>query len=331
MENYNKPQPRLWTGRDDSFEGEGGKRWHQTINMLDLSQPVKLNGGQLHLVFLGFACDEGVKCNQGRTGAKEGPLSARKALANLPWHFDDDLQLWDAGDIVEMNGELEKAQEALSHAVQQLIKAGAIPLLIGGGHEIAFAHYRGIHRAMPHQKIGIVNIDAHFDLRKPDQGLSSGTPFYQIAEMLEADDHPFQYYCLGIQETGNTKILFDRARKLDTKWMKASEIKNGFKENLEEQLNRFVAACDGIYLTTCLDVFDASVAPGVSAPATDGLLPAQVKWIYGQLISSGRVLASDLAELNPSLDIDQRTTRLAAQLIFEQVKLYFYSFKSVNS
>ena len=80
---------------------------------------------------------------------------------------------------------------------------------MGGGHEIAYASFAGLarhlsrHERLP--RIGILNFDAHFDLRHAERA-SSGTPFRQIAELCQACDWPFAYCCLGISRLGNSPI-----------------------------------------------------------------------------------------------------------------------------
>ena len=70
------PDMSLWTGRIDAAEGQGALRWHQWIKPLLPNVPA---GAAL----IGLASDEGVKRNQGRTGARLGPPALRSALANL--------------------------------------------------------------------------------------------------------------------------------------------------------------------------------------------------------------------------------------------------------
>ncbi len=78
-------------------------------------------------------------------------------------------------------------------------------IVLGGGHEVTFAHYSGIKKAFPNQKIGIINLDAHFDNREPENGVgaSSGTGFWQIAQ--EGEIHSLH---IGIQKNSEyTQIV----------------------------------------------------------------------------------------------------------------------------
>jgi formiminoglutamase len=69
-----------------------------------------------------------------------------------------------------------------------------------------------------------------------------------------------------------------------------------------------------VYLTVCLDVLPGAQAPGVSAPAPLGVPLAQVERLIDQVLASGRLVAADIAELNPALDRDGLTARVAARL-----------------
>src|SRR5690606_33597274 len=139
-------------------------RWHQIIKNIDLRNKADFSNA---VVLLGFCCDEGVRRNMGRVGAIEGPAYLRKTLANLPVHFSsEDLQLIDVGDIVCERGDLEGAQEALSQAVSTIIDNGGFPVVIGGGHELTYGHFYGIKKSTT-KTVGIINIDAHLDIRQP--------------------------------------------------------------------------------------------------------------------------------------------------------------------
>lgn len=327
-----------WQGRTDGTSPDV-LRWHQVVKIAGDTLPV-LETGQKGIAFLGFACDEGVRRNQGRTGAAKGPEALRKMCANFPVHFDHHI-LVDAGDVVCTGHDLEAAQEALSRRVQQLIKAGYLPVLFGGGHEIAYGHERGIRRAMrdsgqetarEHERdtppamqspgqLGIINFDAHFDLRQPEaQGPTSGTGFWQMAEDRKAAGLPFHYLALGIQQNSNTRRLFDTADALGAEYLPASLFQPKYHDRLIGAIEAFIRRNDKIYLTTCLDVFAAPYAPGVSATAYNGLVPdALFLDCFRTVLRSGKLAGVDIAELNPSLDTDNRTAKLAASLVFEIV------------
>lgn len=293
-------------------------RWHQVIQPLDLNalQEDSLWPGERAVALIGFCSEEGIKRNLGRPGAAEGPGAIRKALASLPVHHP--LQLLDAGDLHCLPAELEQAQQELSLAIRKLVSRNIFPIVLGGGHEVSFGHFAGLHAQFPDQKIGIINLDAHFDNRIPPGGsVNSGTGFWQIEQLL-AGKHPMQYLALGIQQMSNTKELFLRADKSGIQYVSARDFRPDRWPQISQTITDFCARADRIYLTIDLDVFAQGFAPGVSAPNPRGIYPDSFFEDCLQLIfGSGKVISMDIAELSPPFDRQEQTARLAAWLIFE--------------
>ena len=316
---YRATESLIWTGRIDRDEGDLGHRWHQRIKIIDLSRetlPIKEQNKRA-FALIGFECDEGVRRNKGRTGAKDGPNAIRRACSNLADHFNEEDEIVDLGNISCEGQDLEDAQQKLSQCIFETRKAGYFPVVLGGGHEVAYPHFLGLKKAIaPESKLGIINIDAHFDLRQPKDGPSSGTPFFQINQLCISQGQEFPYFCVGIQSASNTKALFERASELQVEYISAQQCHQvqTFSHNLE-RISSFITSVEKIYLTICLDAFDVSVAPGVSAPSAFGLFPAEVLPFLEKIIESGKMISFDVAELNPSLDEDRRTAMLAAKLI----------------
>lgn len=317
---YNPSATNTWQGRIDQNEGELGHRWHQKIKLIDLSKEIlpDLKENEKGIAIIGFKCDEGVRRNKGRTGAKDGPESLRLACCNHADHFHHDTTIFDGGDITCEDGDLENAQKELQNLISAIRLKGYLTFVFGGGHEVAFPHYMGSFDAIPNSKtIGIINFDAHFDLRKPEKIASSGTPFYQISEKCTENNLAFNYFCIGIQKSANTKALFERADKLGVDYIFAHELKQSISSHHLNQIKHFIEKVDHVYLTICLDVFDISFAPGVSAPSAIGLQPGIALELMGEIVASGKLISGDIAELNPSLDQDSKTSKLAAKFAYE--------------
>lgn len=265
-------------------------------------------------VLHGFAVDEGVKRNKGREGAKNAPDVIRKNMSNFPV-IRPDFTLLDFGNVTCEDGNLEETQNNLAKNVSKVLLKNGKSVVLGGGHEVTYAHYLGIKTAFPEQKIGVINIDAHFDNRQPEFGIgpSSGTGFWQIAQ-----DGPINSLHIGIQRNSNTLKLFDTAHQYGMKYILADEI---FFENLPsiyQRINDLLESVDYLYLTICMDVFNASIAPGVSASAYNGIFAdTAFMHLYRHILKSEKLLALDVAEVNPAYDIQDRTARLAATLINE--------------
>lgn len=323
---YRRADMRSWQGRDDASEGEDADslRWHQVVKPLALDDAAHEGARTAGIALLGFSCDAGVARNHGRPGAKDGPAAIRAMLANLPVRRRRPIA--DAGDIVCESDALEQAQAALSAAVAGLLARGALPLVMGGGHEMAFGSFGGLAdhvAAMAHADhppaIGIVNLDAHFDLRMADRA-TSGTPFRQIAEDCAGRGWPFHYCCLGISDFANTEALFQRAKALGVQWRMDEDMDIVRLPDTLAFLARFLKSVEHVYLTICLDVLPAAVAPGVSAPAARGVALDVIEPLIDAVCASGKLRIADIAEFNPRYDIDARTARVAARLIARAVQ-----------
>lgn len=141
-----------WTGRAEPFETDRARYWYQ------LAEPYE----QQHIGVIGFACDQGVRRNQGRVGAKAAPPLIRQAFAALPvisalqQRFESQLPslLGDVGDIhCHDNGglaesTLEQAQIKYADKVSHIIEQGGLPIGLGGGHAIAYGSFLGLWQAL---------------------------------------------------------------------------------------------------------------------------------------------------------------------------------------
>jgi formiminoglutamase len=312
---YQTPDLSLWTGRTDTPPASS---FFQIIKPLNLLENITIETTQPTFALIGFKCDAGIRRNLGRPGAAEGPVSIRQILSRLPVQKQN-FSIYDAGNIVCEDDDLESAQKALGEVIAILLAKNLKPIVMGGGHETAWGHYQGIDKAFPQDGLGIINFDAHFDLRPllPGDKGSSGTPFLQIAQAHEAAKKRFDYNCVGIQHTGNIKQLFETAKNYNTKIIWADELHQGQLQKCVDFIDRIIDENKMIYLSLCLDVFSSAFAPGVSAIQPLGLFPWHIIPLVRQLAASGKVVSYDIVELSPQYDIDQCTAKLAANLIYE--------------
>lgn len=314
--NYELANSLNWQGRTDSLPGERFFQQTQLHDVRTQSYPAIASS----IALLGFMSDEGIRRNLGRVGAKAGPNALRTELGKLPCHRK--LRLLDCGNIICHKEELELAQEQLAILVQYCHQQGSKTLLFGGGHEITWGHFLGLKNLYPN--IGIINFDAHFDLRPLNQNRqsTSGTSFWQIAQDCQKNNRPFSYFCAGIQPHANSESLFITADRLNVTYLTTEQIQANNLAWQLSQLERFIQANDFIYLTICLDVFAESYAPGVSAPQALGLTPWHALPMLKYIVQTGKVISIDIAELSPMLDHDHKTARLGAMLVAELLEIY---------
>ena len=328
-----------WTGRAEPFETARARYWYQ------LAQPYE----DQNIGLIGFACDQGVRRNQGRVGARAAPPLIRRAFATLPviaelqQRFDGQLStlLGDAGDIHCDDNDgfaestLEQAQLKYADAVSTIVKQGSLPIGLGGGHAIAYGSFLGLWQALENTSettistntaptIGIINFDAHLDIRQSDVA-TSGTPFRQVSEHLDAQGQPFHYCCIGVSRFSNTAALFDRAKQLGVQVISDEDCHYQPWDTLAEQVESFVSQVDIVYLTIDMDCLPSSVVPGVSAPAAFGIELGFVERMVKTIMESGKVRMADIAEINPTFDIDSRSCKVAARLLATIVEHHLLS------
>ena len=297
----------IWSGRADAQPAE---YVYQIIQYLDLNKPSASAPG---FALLGFESDTGVTRNHGNAGAKAGPKAFRRALGKFPLHSV--LNLYDAGNVACIDDDLEAAQTELGVRVNQILSLNLTPIVIGGGHETAWGHFQGITQTAD---VAILNFDAHFDLRPLINGKlgSSGTPFRQINNHLTAQNKPFNYYCAGIQPFSNTKSLFDYAHANQVQYLLAETIHaNPYDLSFIEHI---IQSHQHIYVSICLDVFSAALAPGVSAPQALGIDATYVIEALKLLKNSGKIISMDIVELAPVYDVRDQTAKLAASLLLSK-------------
>lgn len=301
----------VWQGR---FDGDAPE--HRRF-----FQQIKTKGEVSDYALIGFASDEGVKRNQGRVGASQAPDVIRGQMASLPVH--DTLSLTDLGNIVCQEGDLEGAQQALGLSIQKALGQGMLPIVLGGGHAIAYGSFQGIFQhylaTEPDKTVGIINFDAHFDLRAADKP-TSGTPFLNSAHLCEKHNKPFHYLCLGVAEHSNTKVLFNTADNLGVSYVLDEAFNTQATETLLATIDNFMEKVDYLYVTIDIDAFPAYLAPGVSAPAAKGINLERFEAVFKHILASKKVKLFDIAECNPEYDLDNRTAKLAAFLVYQYIK-----------
>lgn len=323
------PPRTPWTGRHDG-DGPEHARWHEVITAVEPGHDTDQH--QDHVALVGFRTDEGVRRNGGRVGAAAGPEALRRALAPLALHGPlgaGQVAIRDYGDAVTIGADLEAGQAEAAHITTAALDApGArLTVVLGGGHETAWSSYRALldsHRMQAGDggappRWGVLNLDAHFDLRTAERP-TSGTPFLQMAEAESAAGRELNYAVLGIAEPANTAALFAQARRLGVRWWTDIECAEAGIEGINQFVTQFAAGLDVLYLTVDLDVLPAAVAPGVSAPAAFGVQTPLVSAAIGTAAATGKLALLDVVELNPALDVDARTARTAARLIDQAVR-----------
>lgn len=278
-------------------------------------------GGPVQVGLLGIPSDLGVVRGGGRAGAALGPEAIRKALKRYgtAYNFEREadlssLAVADFGDLIPDERSVEETHRHLSEAVEAIVRLGAVPLLLGGGHDLTFGGVRGFADAAS-GAIGGITLDAHFDVREAVDGvITSGTPFRNILERIEAvrGDHFIE---IGGNGLVNARAHLDYLQGKKAKIFSLSETRRkGMGAVVEKALAAAGHGTQRIFCSIDLDAVAQAFAPGVSAPSPEGFTPEEVSLAAYLFGLHPKVAYLDIMELNPHYDQDDRTARLGAAL-----------------
>ncbi len=269
------------------------------------------SGDRPDVVILGFPSDEGVRRNGGRVGAALGPAAIRSALYRLAPdarspRFDELLsRTRDVGD-VEVSGDVEVDQQRLGEVLTSYIELGCFCVVLGGGHETSYGHFLGY--AGAGRSVEILNWDAHPDVRDLMEGRAhSGSPFRQAIEDRSGACRRYSVAGLQPQSVAREHVAYVERRGRAV-WR---------DDVTPERIAQLYRSSDGPVLASFdLDAVNEAEAPGVSAPNAGGL--SSDLWIEAayQAGRSPAVSSADIVELNPVVDRDGQTARLAAVTVW---------------
>jgi formiminoglutamase len=278
-----------------------------------------LQAGQA--VLIGFPIDDGVQRNGGRVGAAQAPDAIRAVLyrltpADAPSGQDiRRLSVLDLGNLRPL-ATLEDSQAALGSVVGQVLEAGAVPIILGGGHETAYGHYLGYCNAG--MRPSIVNLDAHLDVRPSIGGRgTSGTSFRQAIEHATNPLRPGRYTCLGVQPPQVSAEHWNYCHRRGDLLTPADDMRGKCAEFFERACSTLGQFGEPIYLSIDADVVSTADVPGVSAPNPAGLAGHELLTCARQAGVNPAVHSLDLVEINPVYDIDQRSSRWAATMVWQ--------------
>lgn len=231
----------------------------------------------------------------GRKGARLGPAAIRAQLRKLK--SEGPARWLDLGD-ARMPDDVVAAGEVARQAMKAAIATGGFPVALGGDHSLTYGLVRGAVDALG--EVSVLNLDAHLDVRVATPP-NSGTSFRRLVEDKVVD--PRRIVEVGIRPFANSPKYLSWARTSGIRVVEAEQI-----ATWEDALR---ALPDPLYVSLDIDVLDETAAPGVSAPTPGGLTTTQLFAIM-RALQRRRVVAMDVVETCPPLDVDDRTARAGA-------------------
>ncbi len=275
--------------------------------------------GDIRVGILGVPTDEGVKRNSGRIGAKDAPDVIRAEFyKRTPFVIGKEnsphsLSIFDFGNI-KIGKTLEETHDKLAETVAALIAQNIIPIVLGGGHDIAFPNFLGFSKGK--QTVGVINIDSHLDFRKPIPKRNSGTSFRQMLDHHTSALNAMNFVEVGIQSFANAEDHYTELIERGATVFSLRDVReDGMTKVMELAYELASAPTDSLYVSFDIDAVKGSEAPGVSASLPTGL--SAEEFLVAALFAGKRrkVKMIDIVEMNPKYDVDGRTAKLAALAI----------------
>lgn len=266
---------------------------------------------------------------QWRSGARFGPRGIREASTLFSFghggaydHEDDvtylpagKVRIVDLGDADIVHTDTEKSHANIEHGVRQILKAGALPVVLGGDHSINIPCINAFDQDCAEKgPIHVVQIDAHLDFVDVRHGVryGHGNPMRRAAE---------KPYVSGLSQLGIRNVSstardgYEDARKMGSDILSVRQIR---KLGVEAVLARIPEGAR-YYVTIDIDGFDPSIAPGTGTPSHGGFIYYEVLELLAGLRQRGTVVGVDLVEVAPDYDHSGTTSILAAQVLMNLI------------
>ena len=289
----------------------------------DLDDPATF--ADADIVILGAPFDGGTSH---RPGARFGPMAIRMtdylphdgSRPSLALRTDAlaDLAVVDAGDVEMYSGDIEKALPALEAAVEKVSRAGAIPVILGGDHSVAFPDAKGVANVLGHGRVSMLHFDAHADTGDIEFGslIGHGQPMRRLIESGAVRGDRFLQIGLRGYWPGPETLDWMAAQGMRSYEM-TEIVHRGLTECLTEAFAIAMDDCDGVFLSVDIDVCDPGHAPGTGTPEPGGLSARQLLDAVRRIALELPVVGVDVVEVSPPYDHADITAALANRVVLE--------------
>ncbi|HXY85857.1 MAG TPA: arginase [Gaiellaceae bacterium] len=288
---------------------------------------------QRQVAIIGAALDLGA----GRRGVDMGPSAIRYAGLDARLR-EIGLEPTDFGNVETAVAEatavgdermrflpqIRAACEQVSTLVERVADQGLLPLVLGGDHSVALGSLGGMARARGVG--GVLWIDAHGDLNSPETSPSGNVHGMVLAAALGLAGQAFQGDGWALPAVAESRVALVGVRslddgerallhRLDAKVFTMSDVDRiGVERSVRESLEH-VAGPGFVHVSLDLDAVDPEVAPGVGTPVRGGLSYREAHLVLELVAESGLLSSLDVVEVNPILDRENQTGRLAVELV----------------
>src|SRR5690242_3942615 len=293
------------------------------VDRCDWSDAASYPGADV--VILGAPFDGGTSY---RSGTRFGPQYIRQACylphdgsrPSLALRVDGlrDLRVYDAGDVEMFSGDAERSVRDLQAAVYAVTAAGAIPLILGGDHTIAWPDAAGVAQHAGQGRVSMIHFDAHADTGDVAFGslIGHGQPMRRLIESGAVRGDRFLQ--LGLRGYWPEPETLSWMARQGMRSYEMTEIgARGLGECLTEAFAIAMDECDGVFLSVDIDVCDPGHAPGTGTPEPGGLTARQLLDAVRRIAYELPVLGMDVVEVCPPCDQAEITSFLANRVVLE--------------
>jgi arginase family enzyme len=220
--------------------------------------------------------------------------------------------VFDHGDTPLDGLTIEDATPLIRDKVAASVNMHALTLLVGGNNAVTRPGVVGV--AMPLEKVGLITLDAHFDMRETDKGLGNGNP---VRALIEDGLPGANIAQVGLAAFANSQKMHRDAVEAGNHVITIGEVRlNGVERSIKRALSH-VAHCEAIVVDCDIDVIDRSQFPAAPGARPGGMSSAEFFRAVRQLAAEPRVRVIDLTEWDPPLDTTDLSALTAARWVAE--------------
>ena len=201
----------------------------------------------------------------------------------------------------------------LGRLVEEVVRQGGFPLVLGGDHSIAIGTLAGVRRARGREP-GLIWVDAHGDINTPLTSPSGNVHGMPVSIALEERSIvPERTVLIGLRDVDSGERT--RIRELGVRAFSMSDVDRiGMERVMEEALA--IAGADGsLHVSFDMDGIDPTEAPGVGTPVRGGLSYREAHLAMEMVADTGKLGSLEVTEINPIFDQRNKTAELAVELI----------------
>lgn len=218
----------------------------------------------------------------------------------------------DRGDVALDGVTIEQATQPIRDAVAASVAQHALTLVAGGNN--AVTRPAALALGMPLEKVGLITLDAHFDMRDLDAGLSNGNPVRALIE----DGLPGRNIAqIGLASFANTAEMHRDALAAGNLVVTMEAVRRGGIRSAVEQAIEHTGHCEALVIDCDIDVIDRNQMPGAPGARPGGMNVVDFFWAVRSLASHHRVRVIDLTEWDPPLDSTDLSALTAARWVAE--------------